>query len=522
MARKKSKNFIDLDSSQECDIFEVEDDSDSESDNQIDGVDESDYTELKILKRKLVATLHHEWLLDGVKSFNLGKSLNSGTGGTLGGCLYYLCVMYLDYVDFGVCQVSNSIPRIYVWKDGMIKNYAKFDLKSPGCYGYHPLLDVSLTCHSKELRFLYNPQLLILDPEFNDKLEEYSGCKLPESLKTNISKLIQRYCFNCGVCVNLDANSISSMPDVMKSTLSKLLNHAYSIDSRAQKFVLDLVKLISHAFDDEDVPQNSVGTPPTHPGNHEQVAEGTNQSGCSKSQHFDNHDVGHSVHCSQYQVHRGNHVSSTPYDSKSSQISAPSDNVSLPFPKLSRPVSAHTPSNVDNQCIARVMEKLSKKNDSSSSQIHKTPPKFVSSPSGNALNQTLRHRNDNGNSSTPFGHLEEVNVVVSKKLKKTVSLNPNLPSQNDVIMLDNENFYVPYSVSPSLKPGFCRFFSQQAGSDKENLSSSSTQVTPIIMQTIDFTPHSTPRKSQALYRALQNSSSRFNSQSALNHTNGHG
>ena len=57
--------------------------------------------------------------------------------------------MYLDHVDFGVRQVSDSIPRISVWKDGMIKSYAEFDLKSPGCYGYHPLLDVSRTCYSK-------------------------------------------------------------------------------------------------------------------------------------------------------------------------------------------------------------------------------------------------------------------------------------------------------------------------------------------------------------------------------------
>jgi len=64
--------------------------------------------------------------------------------------------MYLDHVDFGVRQVSDSIPRISVWKDGMIKSYAEFDLKSPGCYGYHPLLDVSRTCYPKVLFELFS------------------------------------------------------------------------------------------------------------------------------------------------------------------------------------------------------------------------------------------------------------------------------------------------------------------------------------------------------------------------------
>jgi len=31
----------------------------------------------------------------------------------------------------------------------MIRDYADFDSKSPGCYGYHPLLDISRTCFSK-------------------------------------------------------------------------------------------------------------------------------------------------------------------------------------------------------------------------------------------------------------------------------------------------------------------------------------------------------------------------------------
>ena len=33
-----------------------------------------------------------DWLLDCVKSFNRGKSISSGFGGSFGGCLYYLAV----------------------------------------------------------------------------------------------------------------------------------------------------------------------------------------------------------------------------------------------------------------------------------------------------------------------------------------------------------------------------------------------------------------------------------------------
>ncbi|XP_039827381.1 uncharacterized protein LOC120689112 [Panicum virgatum] len=87
-----------------------------------------------------------DWLLDGVKSFNKAKHSD---GGVLPGCLYYLAVLYLDYVDFGARQVPLSVPRISVWKGSMIRDYADFDSKSPGCYGYHPLLDISRTCFSK-------------------------------------------------------------------------------------------------------------------------------------------------------------------------------------------------------------------------------------------------------------------------------------------------------------------------------------------------------------------------------------
>lgn len=55
----------------------------------------------------------------------------------------------MDFVNFGVRLVADDIPRIAVWKGDMITEYSSFDMKSPGSYGCHPLLDFSSTCYSK-------------------------------------------------------------------------------------------------------------------------------------------------------------------------------------------------------------------------------------------------------------------------------------------------------------------------------------------------------------------------------------
>ncbi|RLN12524.1 hypothetical protein C2845_PM09G11560 [Panicum miliaceum] len=370
-----------------------------------------------------------DWLLDSVKSFNRGKSISSGSGGTLGVCLYYLAVMYLDYVDFGVRQVSDSIPRISVWKDGMIQTYADYDMKSPGSYGYHPLLAVSHTCYSKDLRFLYNPLCLSMDPDFTEKLQEVSGCKLPESLKANICKLIQNFCFNCGVTVNLDVNHITAMPDGLKSVFSEDFG--------------------SH-------PDNATSS------------QHTNVHG--DDEELNTSDVGTDVPCSQYHVHKAKNpyspipqlnlsqFNSLPSGTSDSAHDAYKSSVPLPVPKLHRPSANFTP-NVANDDIAQVIEKLTKNHSSNSSASNKTPSKFVMPLSG-----------------------------------------------------------YPSNFSPSLRPGMSRFFSQQARSDKENMSPSFSQRNPIVMQTLEFTPHTTQRNSSAMSQSVRNSSSRFNSQSAANHS----
>jgi len=51
--------------------------------------------------------------------------------------------------------------------------------------------------------------------------------------------------------------------------------------------VLDLLKLISHAFDDDDIAPNSIHNPSSQHGTRGQDAEGTNRLSVSKSQKFD-------------------------------------------------------------------------------------------------------------------------------------------------------------------------------------------------------------------------------------------
>ncbi|XP_039805184.1 uncharacterized protein LOC120669513 [Panicum virgatum] len=97
------------------------------------------------------------WLIESIKLFKKGKSSKATDSTTLGGCLYYLTVMYLDYVDFGPRRPPHTLPRISIWKGDMIKTYSDLDLKSPGCYGFRPLLDYCDTCYSKNPHLFDNP-----------------------------------------------------------------------------------------------------------------------------------------------------------------------------------------------------------------------------------------------------------------------------------------------------------------------------------------------------------------------------
>ncbi|CAL5071419.1 unnamed protein product [Urochloa decumbens] len=146
----------------------------------------------------------------GVKNFDVGKASKSCGGDIVAGCIYYLAVIYLDHVNFGSRQLPQTIPRICVWKGSMIKQYCDFDLKSTGCYGSHPLVETSHSCYSKDLRNIYTPMPSCSDAWFNSRLDEYAGCKLPSPLKVNLWKLVQKYCLDSGLSINMDSPAPSN------------------------------------------------------------------------------------------------------------------------------------------------------------------------------------------------------------------------------------------------------------------------------------------------------------------------
>nr|CAB3446780.1 unnamed protein product [Digitaria exilis] len=219
-------------------------------------------------------------------------------------------VMYLDFVNFGGRQVPDDIPRIAVWKGEMLKEYSSFDMKSTGSYGCHPLLDFSATCYSKDMIFLQNRSSILLDDDFCEKLDSYSGCKLPVVLKEKICNLIQTFCFNPRVPVNLDVNSINGLPDEMKKSFCNLLNYVSNINSRTPKLILDLVKLFADSADTDD--PNIVRSPQVTP-SHEPIRTPVNNNfDFSEPKDFDNieENGSHGVFCSQYELHKSFHSSS--------------------------------------------------------------------------------------------------------------------------------------------------------------------------------------------------------------------
>ncbi|XP_039824536.1 uncharacterized protein LOC120686402 isoform X2 [Panicum virgatum] len=243
-----------------------------------------------------------------------------------------------------------------------------------------------------------------------------------------------------------------------------------------------------------------------------------NSSGSSRRQNLGNSDAQDDVPCSQYEAEKATNLSShipcanlaqfcsSPSGASDAANNACKPSAPLPIPKLHCSPANSTPSNVDNDVIARVMQNLTKNTHFCHNEIKKSD----AGPSKIKL--------DKAKNSSPVVHAKEPAVSAPKKLKHSAIFNANHHTQSDVIMLDKENYYAPDSISPSPKPGMTRFFSKQAASDKDNESPPLSQRTPIVMQTIGCTPHSTQRKSSAVSQRLRNSSSRFNSRLTENHS----
>ncbi|CAD6202770.1 unnamed protein product [Miscanthus lutarioriparius] len=107
--------------------------------------------------------------------------------------------MYLDHVDFSNRRVSDTFPRIGVWKQNMIRDFSDLDIKSPFGYGMRPLLDFEKTCYHK-------------------------GC-LP--------------------CIPIDLVSLGALPDDLKTIFSKLMTQVYSFKQKSQELVIKVLKEVT-------------------------------------------------------------------------------------------------------------------------------------------------------------------------------------------------------------------------------------------------------------------------------------
>nr|CAB3480887.1 unnamed protein product [Digitaria exilis] len=134
--------------------------------------------------------------------------------------------------------------------------------------------------------FLQNRSSLLLDDDFCEKLDSYSGCKLPVVLKEKICNLIQTFCFNPRIAVNLDVNSINGLPEEMKKSFCNLLNYVSNINSRTLKLILDLVKLFADSADTYD--PNIVRSTQVTPSNEHIPTPANNNFDFSEPKDFDN------------------------------------------------------------------------------------------------------------------------------------------------------------------------------------------------------------------------------------------
>ncbi|RLN23093.1 hypothetical protein C2845_PM07G16370 [Panicum miliaceum] len=77
----------------------------------------------------------HYWLLKQIKKYHTLMKKPSHASITMGGCLYIICVAYLDFLNIGQQQLPATLPRINVWKGDMIKERSNIDRVESHSYG---------------------------------------------------------------------------------------------------------------------------------------------------------------------------------------------------------------------------------------------------------------------------------------------------------------------------------------------------------------------------------------------------
>ncbi|KAG2549937.1 hypothetical protein PVAP13_9KG279800 [Panicum virgatum] len=333
----------------------------------------------------------------------------------------------------------------------------------------------------------------------------------------------------------MDVHAVNSLPEDLKSTFCKLLTHAYSIDTRAKKLILDLIKLVVHCFDEE-----GSGTPPAETTSADNTPnlhpEDTKDNSAELNVSTDGAIDGDNLGCSsQYELQRSR-LYSTPnvkcHSQKVPSLKSVLSNyvdddsnrsVSLPVPNLPRSSLKPLNSTPGPSSVDRVMKKLIKPNDSTPAKIVKSSSRFVPPPSGYPADHPLYrclykkfddsvskvHGNHQSSQKSPLSDC--TNSPLDNRVNKSVSFAAQDVGPSDVIMLDPDPNYVPDSVSPSPRPKLSRLSSLKSNCGQENVSPRSSQKFPIVMQTLEFTAHTTPRirsnNLKALFSHLSNSKS---------------
>ncbi|XP_039841646.1 uncharacterized protein LOC120701911 [Panicum virgatum] len=83
----------------------------------------------------------HFWLMEDIRKYRRNMMSSTHDSITLGGCFYMLCVLYLDHLVFGPQDLlPATLPRICVWKQGMIKEFSELDCVRGHTFGKHPIL----------------------------------------------------------------------------------------------------------------------------------------------------------------------------------------------------------------------------------------------------------------------------------------------------------------------------------------------------------------------------------------------
>ncbi|KAL6630538.1 hypothetical protein ACP70R_028611 [Stipagrostis hirtigluma subsp. patula] len=437
-----------------------------------------------------------DWLLDSIKTFNMHKSKAGKGKQTLGGCLYFLAVIYLDFVDFGPRQVPPGFPRIVHWKDMMIKLYSELDQVAPGVYGFRPVMDISTTCYSKQHVYLYKkPPSLAQNADFIEQLAIHCGGKLPTKLSNGICQLIEEHSMKSALTMTMDITSLASLSDDLKKSFSTLLQHAYSVDSRTQNLVLNILKLLSDNCDDdaedEENPLPSQKVPEFDVNDNEDDSVKEIHSADFSKAHVTQqpNNVAEAVpksHCSP-------HPNSTAHEPSSDY-----QYTHLNGPSTSKTNAYNSSAKISEAELDKVMSKLAKK--ASQPNNYKTPQQvFVAQiPGSGKRTQSMQYKKNksridlvsNCQTDTEIAKLradicdiddDDQSFLFEKKPITFVRDN----GERDVIYLDNVQEFRSEFVTPSPNDGRSRYVFKQRTPPEEDDTNCSTQQTPMYMQTLE-------------------------------------